>query len=507
MKQRTRAQQSRRNTAYVTFVAASAALAGLATPLTASGSTPSSPTAPAQSLNWTKCDSTGGSTAPDPRQQCATLEVPLDYADPTGPEISLALSRIPSEKPEARRGALFLIPGGPGGSSLNAPSGKGQKLPQGVRDAYDLIGFAPRGMAPSTSVTCGLEHGDLAVSKLRPWPATDGSIAENMATARRMSDACARTGGELMKHISSATNARDLDRIQAALGERKISAWGVSYGTYVGALYSQLFPHRTDRIVLDSNDNPDPTRVQRAWLAAFEVGVEDNFPEFATWASRPGEYRLARTAAEVRPLFLRLAARLDREPIPWPGANPAELNGNVLRQTMLDALYDPDRYPALAQLVLAARKGGDLPAPPEPLPQDSVAVGSATICNDLAWPASAAAYEKDAAESRVKYPLTAGMPRNALVCAAWPYTPKEAPVRITDRGPSNILLIQNERDVATPLSGALKLREALGRRAVMVTVNSTGHGAYLANGNVCGDGTASRFLATGERPHADTYCR
>ena len=99
------------------------------------------------------------------------------------------------------------------------------------------------------------------------------------------------------------------------------------------------------------------------------------------------------------------------------------------------------------------------------------------------------------------------MPRNALVCAAWPWQPKEPPVRITDRGPSNVLLVQNTRDLATPLSGALKLREALGRRAVMVTVNSTGHEAYLANGNACGDETVSRFLATGERPRRDVDCR
>ncbi len=134
------------------------------------------------------------------------------------------------------------------------------------------------------------------------------------------------------------------------------------------------------------------------------------------------------------------------------------------------------------------------------------AVGVGTLCNDVAWPRSAAVYEEGVAESRAKYPLTAGMPRNVMPCAAWPYEPREAPVRITGRGPSGILLVQNERDVATPLSGARKLREAFGRRAVMVTVNSTGHDAYLANGNECGDRTVSRFLATGERPGADTYC-
>ncbi|MDT0612484.1 alpha/beta hydrolase [Streptomyces lancefieldiae] len=461
---------------------------------------------PPEPLAWSTCEGTGL----DPRQQCATLQVPMDYADPDSPRIDIAVSRIPSENPGARRGALMLIPGGPGGSSLNDPSGKGQKLPQSVRDAYDLIGFAPRGLAPSTAVDCGLEHGDLATSKLRPWPAPDGSVDGNLDTARRMADACARNGGELIRHLSTANEARDIDRLRAALGEQKISAWGVSYGTYVGAVYSQLFPHRTDRVVLDSNDDPDPTRVARSWLAGHEQGVEDTFPHFAAWASQPGNPdRVALRAADVRPLFLRLAARLDREPIPWPGANPEELNGNVLRQTMLDSLYSPSRYPTLAKLMRAAQQGTVPPAPgapPEAVLQNVAAVGAGVLCNDVAWPASAAVYQKDVAESRAKYPLTAGMPRNAMLCAAWPYPPREAPVRITGRGPSNVLLVQNERDVATPLSGALKLREAFGPRAVMVTVNSTGHDAYLANGNACGDDTVSRFLATGQRPAADTYC-
>ncbi|MDT7842469.1 alpha/beta hydrolase [Streptomyces justiciae] len=482
----------------VQIAAASGIVCGALTPLTASA---------APALEWEKCAGTGL----DPRQQCATLHVPMDYADPGGPSIEIAVSRIVSENPAARRGALFLIPGGPGGSSLNDPSGKGQKLPQEVRDAYDLIGFAPRGLAPSTSVDCGLERRDLALTASRPWPAADGSVDANMATARRMADACERNGGELLKHLSTRNEARDLDRLRAALGERRISAWGVSYGTYVGAVYAEMFRGRTDRFVLDSNDDPDPTRVARAWLAGHEQGVEDTFPEFAKWASAPGNpYRVAETAAEVRPRFLELAARLDREPLPWPGANPAELNGNMLRQAMLSSLYDPDDFPALAQLMLAAEKGTVPPAPaspPDAVLQNVSAVGAGTLCNDVAWPSSTAVYRKGVEESRAKYPLTAGMPRNAMVCAAWPYPPQEPPTVITDRGPSTVLLVQNERDVATPVGGALKLREALGRRAVMVTVNSTGHDAYLDNGNACGDAAVTRFLATGKRPAADLYCR
>ncbi|MFJ2831402.1 alpha/beta hydrolase [Streptomyces sp. NPDC087263] len=496
-----------KTTRNVALIVAASVVLGVTAPLTATAAVaPSTP----ELLDWAKCEGSGL----DPRQECATVQVPIDYSDPGGKKIGITVSRIPSEKPAVRRGALLLIAGGPGGGSLDELSGKGQELPQEVRDAYDLIGFDPRGVGRSAPVSCGLEADDLARSTFFPWPAPDGSVTENMVTARRMADACARDGGELIRHISSADNARDIDRIRAALGERKLSAWGVSYGSYVGAVYSQLFPHRTDRFVLDSNldGNGDPEHGQasRALWAGFETGVEDVFPEFAKWASAPGNpYRLADTAAGVRPLFLRLAARLDREPIPWPGANPAELNGNALRQTMVDTFYDPDGFPALAQLILAAQNGTVPPAPeapPEPLLQNGLAVALATMCNDDEWPRSTSVYQKEVDESRAKYPLTAGMPRNAMACAAWPYPVKENPVRITDRGPSTVLLVQNRRDVATPLSGALKFRAALGRRAVMVTVNSTGHDAYLANGNECGDRIVSRYLATGELPRRDTYC-
>ncbi|MET9729505.1 alpha/beta hydrolase [Streptomyces sp. NPDC006458] len=474
---------------------------GLTVPATAT------PSKAAEPLKWTRCEGKGL----DPRQQCATVKVPMDYADPHGRQIDIAVSRLSSENPAARRGALLLIPGGPGGTSIDQPSEKAGLLPKEVRDAYDLIGFAPRGMAPSSSVTCDLEPADLAATKLRPWPTPDGSVDENMTAARRMSEACARNADDLIRHISTRNEARDLDRVRAALGEHRISAWGMSYGTYVGAVYGELFPHRTDRFVLDSNGDPDPARVGRAWLAGFERGVEDTFPRFAAYASAPGTpHRVAETPAEVRRVFLELAARLDREPLPWPGANPPVLDGNELRQAMLSSLYDPDDYPVLAQLIDAARAGELPPAPavpPEDLMQNGTAVALGTICNDVAFPREAAVYQKDVTVSRANFPLTAGMPRNAMACAAWPFAPQEPPVRITGRGRSSFLLVQNERDVATPLSGARKLREALGRRAVMVTVNSTGHDVYLANGNACGDAAVSRFLATGERPDGDLYCR
>ncbi|MGW0058853.1 alpha/beta hydrolase [Streptosporangium sandarakinum] len=463
--------------------------------------------AQAAATSWASCPAGSGV---DPRQECATLRVPMDYRKPGGPTISLAVSRIKTAKPALRRGVLLLIPGGPGSPGLNRPSVQVKKLPQDVLDRYDIIGFDPRGVGQSSPVSCDLATGDLSVTKLKPYPDADGGIADNLAWSRRIAEACARNGGPLIRHISTRNEARDIDGIRQALGEKKISYWGVSYGTYAGAVYATMFPQRTDRVILDSNDDPDPRRVARQWLANYTVGVEDRFPDFAAWAAtRDGEYGLGTDPAQVRRTFLDLAAELDREPLPWPGADPEELNGNLLRETMLNALYSDANFPMLATLMHAALTTGELPppnTPPAAAMQNTAATAGATMCNDVEWQDSTSGYERQVASSRSAHPLTAGMPVNAGPCQFWPFKPAEPPVRITSRGPANVLLIQNLRDPSTPYSGALKMRRAFGQRARMVAVDSGGHGVYLANGNTCGDQTVTSFLTTGNLPTRDKSC-
>ncbi|MEU1805000.1 alpha/beta fold hydrolase [Streptomyces sp. NPDC019937] len=457
-------------------------------------------------LAWGTCDGEDH----DARQECATLSVPLNYHDPDGKRITLAVSRVRSERPDARRGTLLLIPGGPGGSGLNRPTTYGERLPQPVRDAYDLVSFDPRGLGGSTHADCGLADEDLSLARARPWPAADGEITENVATARRIADACARNGGDLVRSLSTVNEARDIDSIRRALGERKLSAWGTSYGTYVGSVYAQLYPERTDRWVLDSNDDPDPTRVERGWLANLAVGVEDSFPAFATFASSlPEAERLADTPAGVRRVVLDLAARLDAEPLPRDGADQPALDGTMFRQSVLTALYSQNNFKDLAPFIKSVRDGHAPAETPGRMTQDAAAVSYATLCNDVEWPRSVSAYARDVAAGRASHPLTAGMPVNITPCAFWPDKPQDKPVRITDRGPSNVLLVQNRHDVATPYSGALNLRRAFGDRARMVGVDSTGHGAAYVPApytSSCADRAVTDYLVRGERPAGDVSC-
>ncbi|AXB47634.1 alpha/beta hydrolase [Amycolatopsis albispora] len=451
--------------------------------------TPAAAAAPPERLRWEPCPVAGSA------QECATLRVPLDYREPHGERIDVRVSRIPARKPEARHGVLLLIPGGPGSSGLNRPSTL--DIPAEVRDRFDLVGFDPRGVGKSTPISCALSPEDNG--KTMPWPDADGGIEANVVQGERIAEACAEHGGPVLRHINTPNEVRDLDRLRQALGERKLSYWGLSYGTYVGAVYATMFPQHTDRVVLDSTG--DPRRVARGWLANYQIGVEDRFPDFARWAADPGnQLRLADDPAAVRPLFLDLAAKLDRTPMPG-------LTGNGLREALLRNLYTDAGFPMIAQLMIAARDGTAVPVqpqPPEDVLQNASAMAVTTVCNDVEWPGSVRAHERAVAESRERFPLTAGMPVNITPCSFWPYEPVK-PVRITDHGPSNVLMVQNERDPSTPLAGAREMRRALGDRARMVTVDSGGHGAYRANGNACGDETVTRYLLSGRLP-ADTTC-
>ncbi|MET9491440.1 alpha/beta hydrolase [Nocardia sp. NPDC006630] len=460
----------------------------------------------AAALAWKPCPGTGL----DPRQECTSIQVPLDYDRPDGDRITLAVSRIRSTHPDTRHGALLLVPGGPGNTGLDKPTEVGSKLPAAVRDTYDLIGFDPRGMGSSTTADCGIARDDLVTERFRGWPRGDGDISANIAVSRRIAQACADNGGALVRSISTRTEARDIDSIREALGESRISAWGESYGTYATSVYATLFPQHTDRLLLDSSDDPNPDRIERGWNANYAVGVEDRFPDFAKWAAGPGNSdHTAETPDAVRGRFLTLAAKLDQNPLPWPGSELGQLTGNGLRQQLLDSLYSDQAFPALARLITAAEASAPLPnpqpLPPEQIVQQRTAVGVATICNDSAWPTAVSDYAAAVTASRTAHPLTAGMPENLSPCTFWqsPIAPRTV---VTADGPSNILMIQNLRDPATPYSGALNLRHALGDRARLVTVDGGGHGVYPSPIG-CANNAVERFLSDGTRPDQDLTCR
>ncbi|MFD7291868.1 alpha/beta hydrolase [Streptomyces sp. NPDC059897] len=437
------------------------------------------------------------------RLECASLQVPLDYQDPDGRQIDIAVSRLPSEKPAKRRGVLLVNPGGPGITSLGYPYALAASgLPQEVRDSYDLIGFDPRGVGRSTRVTCDLTEKQQAHGNIPPYTRNAADVAKEAPYARAVAEQCAASKSSwMLPHVTTANSARDMDRIRAALGEPNISYLGGSYGTQLGSVYATLFPRRDDRIVLDSNLGPGGYDVTAMRMLA--RGMEDRFPDFAAYAAAHPEYGLGTTPQQVTAKFHELARRLDEKPVQG-------YNGTVFRGKTLDNLYTDAGMATLAKTWQALDTNKPLPDDPS-LPdfENFMAARFHTLCNDSLWPRSIATYQRNAEIDRVRYPKLGGSTAGIGPCAFWPteHTERtEPPVRVGAKGPSNVLMVQNERDPGTPLAGAKKLRHAFGHRAVMVTADQGGHGVYPSGTNRCANDAVTTYLTTGKRPSQDINC-
>jgi pimeloyl-ACP methyl ester carboxylesterase len=436
--------------------------------------------------------------------------VPRDYRVPDGETITIAVARFRATDPAKRRGIMLVNPGGPGGSGIEFARYLADSLPTDVRERYDLIGFDPRGVGRSTPISCGIPQ-TTPIDLLLPYPAPDGSIDRNIAHARRTARACAATAGDLLPHITTANTARDMDRIRAALGEAKTSYLGFSYGTYLGAVYLSLFPQRADRIVLDSA--VDPTRVWYDFMRSKGAAFALRLPDFTRWAAaRDDIYQLGATPGAVERTYHRIAGRLDRRPAELPEMT---VTGNVFRQLTSRLLEDDRAFGDLAEFWQAFSAPANPPTTEAaetitravPAADNSVAVLYAIVCGDVSWSPDIDRYARNTAAHRRAFPATAGWPANIWPCGFWAHRPAEPPVTVTDRGPRNVLILQNLRDPSTSWHNGHGLRRALGDRAAFVTVDAGGHGIYGIRSGPCTDAVTTGFLVSGRLPARDQFCQ
>lgn len=456
--------------------------------------------------------------------QCATVKVPLDYAKPDGTKIKIMISRVASENETKRRGVMLTNPGGPGGAGLSMPADLVTLgLPTTVMDGYDLIGMDPRGVGHSSPVSCGFTADQKYNGNIPPYAENKADVVKQAKAAKAVAEQCAAHDQDgRMRHMTTANTARDMDQIRMALGEKKISYFGASYGSALGAAYASLFPERSDRIVIDSNLGG--TSLDRAGLRRFGLGAEDRFPDFAKFAAaRHASYGLGETPSAVRKNYHALAEKLAQNPV-------AGIDGATFRVSVFVGLYG-NAFAPMAQFwqSLAASDDdsvrrqidkGEVPGAEElpqlgaqqqgsaaPSPNDNFwSAFLAVTCNDSAWPKDVSTYQRSVAQDRKRYPLFGAASANINPCAFWHHE-SEGPVKITDEGPENILVVQNLRDPATPLKGGEIAREAFGERARLVSIDQGGHGAYVFNDNPCGLNVTTSFLVDGTFPEQDTFCQ
>ncbi|REK84814.1 alpha/beta fold hydrolase [Streptomyces inhibens] len=460
-----------------------------------------------QKPRWQRCDAQSPATF-----QCAILKVPLDYSDPSGKKIDIAISRLKASSAKERRGVLLLNPGGPGGPGLHMPVAPESKFPEEVKRRYDLIGFDPRGVGQSSPVSCGLT--DDEKNDERPYKAE--TFAKDVKWARTVADKCRAKAGDMLPHLTTRNTARDMDVIRAVLGEKKISYLGYSYGTYLGAVYTQMFPQRTDRFVLDSA--ADPTRI---WRGMFQTMAEGTVPAFTRWsawtAERHTTYKLGNTPAEVRKTFWDLIARAGRKPIDSGGKL---LTGDAIRAELRATFF---HVQAAAERVAELKKAaeGKKPAPsgsperaPSPVPpafaravpsDNDAASAWAVMCADTrtSWPDAPEQYRRDAIRDKARYPLYGDFASNIKPCAFWKQGSEPA---TTVNNKVSALILQNEWDPLTPLAGGRRMHRALHGSRMVTVAGGEGHGVYALT-NSCADKSATAYLITGRLPAKDLTCQ
>ncbi|MFD9438323.1 alpha/beta hydrolase [Streptomyces sp. NPDC060006] len=460
-----------------------------------------------QKPRWKRCE------VDSPAEfQCAVIKVPLDYRVPAGKQIGLAISRIRSTAPDKRHGVLLSNPGGPGGRGLYMPLGMQEKLPESAQRKFDLIGFDPRGVGQSSPVTCGLEPED--ENWLRPYK--EETFAKDVAWVSDIASKCKEKAGETLQHITTRNTARDMDLIRAVLGEKKISYLGYSYGTYLGAVYAQLFPGRADRFVLDSA--VDPARAWRGMIQWWAEGAEPAFDRWTEWAAaRAEKYALGDTSKEVERTFWDLVAQADDTPIEVEGQ---PTTGDDIRSGMRGAVFSPEYAtegmvelkkaaagePASARKLAAfARSEGTGTSGAAEVPSDNgTASFWAVVCGDnsAAWSRDPEDYRQDAIEDKGRYPLFGDFASSIKPCAFWDESVEPA-TKVNNRVGS--LVVQNEWDSQTPLPSGQALHADLKGSRMVTVLGGEGHGVY-PNGNACTDDTVTGYLLTGKLPAKDVTC-
>ncbi|MFH8473296.1 alpha/beta hydrolase [Streptomyces sp. NPDC018000] len=463
-----------------------------------------------QKPQWKRCE------ADSPAEfECATIKVPLDYRVPGGKRIDLAISRIKSTAPDKRHGVLFSNPGGPGGQGLYMPLDMQDVLPESAQQKYDLIGFDPRGVGQSSPVSCDLEPEE--ENWLRPYKKE--TFDRDVAWARDVANKCKEKAGDTLPHITTRNTARDMDLLRAILGEKKISYVGYSYGTYLGAVYTQLFPGRADRFVLDSA--VDPARAWRGMIQSWAEGAEPAFDRWTGWAAERSEkYGLGDTPKKVDRTFWDLVAQADEKPIEVEGQ---PTTGDDIRRGMRGAVFSPEY--ATAWVVQLKKAAAGEPASAKKLTASAGSEGTGTAgaadaaevpadnmtasfwavaCGDnsAAWSRAPESYRQDAIKDKGRYPLYGDFTSSIKPCAFWDKSVEPA-TKVNNKVGS--LVVQNEWDSQTPLTNGQALHSYLKGSKMVTVLGGEGHGVY-PNGNACTDGTVTDYLLTGKLPAKDVTC-
>jgi pimeloyl-ACP methyl ester carboxylesterase len=452
-----------------------------------------------QHLAWKPC---GG-------LYCAMLTVPIDYTHPSAGAIQLAVSReLTTRTPNL--GEVVVNPGGPGASGIQFLDGAAGFVRTQLGNEFDVVSFDPRGVGASAPIRC------LSSAQLDQWvafeadPGSPSSVTQQDQLAKGFAAGCKAKSGALLGHVSTVDTARDLDVLRAALGETKLTYMGFSYGTFLGAIYAQLFPQNVRALVLDGALDPAASAVELDQVQAqgFEVALKSWIASCVPSSKCP----LGTSAAAAEQHLDTWLATLRSAPV--AGSGGRTLTWSLAVQGIAAALYTVEDWNGLTLSLTAAMKGNpaglltlsdQIDGRQSDGSYDNLIESNMAInCVDRPSLGPISAYAA-AALAGAKDGPTFGefIGWGNVACADWPVAPELAPGPISPAGSPPIMVVGTLRDPATPYRWAQALaKEAKGP---LLTYDGDGHTAFLQSS--CVDAVVKTFVVSLKDPTPGTTCQ
>jgi pimeloyl-ACP methyl ester carboxylesterase len=442
------------------------------------------------------------------RTECGVVQVPLDYADPDGTKIAIAITRLRATDRKHTLGSIAMNPGGPGGSGYLMPQQLALQSPQvaALNDRYDLIGFDPRGVGYSTKVDCPPPGEDDEPVKIPPGPITEATakmLYDGQVTGNK---ACWQSNPTFLAQLTTANVARDLNQVRQALRLAQVSYFGVSWGTLLGAVYRSMFPQTVARMWLDSVVGPHGNRLDVRSHDTL-AGQEGDVARWAAWAAARNEkYGLGSTADEVLTVVKRLKAQLNADPLVFSDVPDEQLDGNFI--AFLAVAPGPIWADSTAALkAMTTAKSGE-PAPPEvaPIitppadqpqgPQEPPAdapelfnhvTGTAILCNDDTGPHDFATFWSNYQSWQREFPVGGSLGWITEPCAGWPVPTKPFELR---KAAGSLQMSGHRYESPTPYAWVGEMQKTIG--GTVFTVDDDIHGS-LPMVAECADHLAAYF--------------
>jgi pimeloyl-ACP methyl ester carboxylesterase len=437
-------------------------------------------------LDWQEC---GGGA------ECATLDVPVDYDQPDGDALTLSVVRVPATGDD-RIGALFVNPGGPGGTATDFAVDLAFSLPDDVTDHFDIVGVDPRGLGAS-DIDCGGDFAELYGVDYTIDSPEDTSTLLDVSSA--YVDGCEAAAGDLLPHLGTGNVARDIDAVRAAMGDEQLNYLGFSYGTAIGQMLAELFPDRVRAMVIDGVLELGPSGTDQAVAQA--QGFESGFAAFADDCDSDPSCPIAPDATAA---LDELTARVEEAPIP---GTPRDLGPGEMITGLAGPLYSEERWPDLAEAIADGLDGdgsGMVSQADAYLGIGDFDIYFAVNCLDSEWPESPEELLASGAAAAEAAPrFGEGIVNDYVRCAMWPVEEDPLPA-VTAPGAPPIVVVSTTNDPVTPYLAGVRTAERL-ETGVLLTHEGEGHGV-VGSGEPCIDDAVARYLVDLEPPEDGTTC-